>query len=44
MKSQRNEPRADIKMDNLKTMNLFCLFTLAIFAQIESVPIETEGM
>jgi len=29
-------------MNNLKIMNLFCLFTLAIFAPIESVPIEIE--
>ena len=30
-------------MHNLKIINLFCLFTMAIFAPIESVPIEIEG-
>jgi len=29
-------------MHNLKIINLFCLFTMAIFAPIESVPIEIE--
>jgi len=29
-------------MHKLKTMNLLCIFTLAIFAPIESVPIEIE--